>query len=101
MLAHGFRGLNLKLLDSIKLGPGMWHNTMPLNMFVAVTRSNIKDLIAENGCMGCIKSQGKSHSSRSLTHLGTLHALSGSRKRWLLVLSLLSFLCCPRPQCME
>lgn len=56
MLAHGFRGLNLKLLDSINLGPGIWHNIMPLNIFVAVTRSNIKDLIAENGCMGCINS---------------------------------------------
>lgn len=46
MLAHGFRGLDLKLLDSINPGPGMWHNIMPLNSFVAVTRSNIKKMDA-------------------------------------------------------
>jgi hypothetical protein len=43
-----------QLLDSIGPGPGMWHNIMPLNIFVAVTRSNIKEegFISANGCMG-------------------------------------------------
>lgn len=58
MLAHDFRGLSLKLLDSINPGPGVRHNIMPLNIFVAVTTNNMMEegFITANGCMGCIES---------------------------------------------
>lgn len=90
-------------LTPLVLVLGCGTTIIPLNIFVAVTRSNIKDegLISAIGGMGCIRSWGKSRQQEIGTPGYIACTVRKQRERWLLLLILLSFLCCPGPQFME